>query len=73
MAYYLDKGVWFFGAHVESAIDSAGEAVAAGIKNAKNREVLANGARIRTLEKLLGGNASAATQFRDPAKTGAVK
>ena len=73
MAYYLDKGVWFFGTHVESSVDAAGEAAASGVKNAKNRQALVNSARMRTLDRLLGGKTSARTKFKDPIKSGAVK
>lgn len=73
MAYYLDRGVWYFGSNVESQVETAGENAGAGVKNAKNRAALINGARARTLDKLLGGNTTAATKFKDPVKVGAVK
>lgn len=74
IAYYLDKALWFFGSHVESEVDNAGENAARGVKNAKNRQALVNGARMRALEKLLSdGKRSATTKFKDPAKAGAVK
>lgn len=74
IAYYLDKALWFFGSHVESEVDNAGDSAARGVKNAKNKHALVNGARMRTLEKLLSdGKPSAAMKFKDPAKTGALK
>lgn len=74
MAYFLDRGVWFFGSHVEYEVDSAGENAVAGVKNAKNRQALMNGARARMLDKMLDdGKSTVTTRFKDPAKTGAVK
>ena len=74
MAYFLDRGVWFFGSHVEYEVDAAGENAVTGVKNAKNRQALMNGARARMLDKMLDdGKSTVTTKFKDPAKTGAVK
>lgn len=73
MAYYLDRGVWYFGSHVESQVDMAGDNAGAGVKNQRNKAALVNSARARTLDKLLGVNGSGTARFRDPVKTGAVK
>lgn len=67
MSYYLDRGIWFFGSHVESEVDQAGENASRGAKNKKSREALANGARNRMLDKLLGGNDRGRGQFKDAA------
>lgn len=72
MAYYVDRGLWYFGSRVEHEVDLAGEAAAGNIKNAANRQAIMNGARARTLDRLLGGKATSAAGFRDPAKDGAL-
>ena len=69
MAYYLDRGVWFFGSTVESAVDKAGERAGRNVKSKSNREALVNGARLRQLDKMLGGETpQASKRFRDPGK-----
>lgn len=74
MSYYLDRGIWYFGSHVEYQVDAAGDNAARGVKNDKNRQALINGARLRTLDKLLSdGKPSGTRQFKDPVKSGAVK
>lgn len=73
MAYYVDKGLWYFGSRVESEVDKAGDNAANGVKNAKNKAALTNNARVRMLDKLLGGTPSVAGRFKDPVKSGAVK
>ncbi len=69
MAYYLDRGIWFFGSHVESEVDKAGEQASRNIASRGNREALMNGARLRTLDKLLGDSEKLASKrFKDPVK-----
>lgn len=66
---YFDRGLRIFGVRVQNAVDSAADAAGRGAKNAKNRQVLENGARHRTLAKMLGQDTSkSAVGFRDPAK-----
>lgn len=70
VAYFLDRGIWFFGSHVEIEVDQAGENAGRNVKSKGNRQALINGARQRTLDKLLDGKNSV-TKFKDPAKVGA--
>jgi hypothetical protein len=72
IAYFFDRGIWFFGSHVESEVDKAGEGAARGVKSKGNREALVNGARQRALDKLLDGK-TAKSKFRDPMASGVVK
>lgn len=73
MAYYFDKGLWYFGSFVESKVDSAGDNAANGVKDQRNKSALVNAARARMLDKLLGENGSGTAKFKDPVKVGAVR
>ncbi|ABD58442.1 tail assembly chaperone [Mycobacterium phage PBI1] len=54
---------------MQNRVDDAGHAAGRGAKNNRNREALQNGARKRTLAKLLGEDmVSSSAGFRDPAK-----
>lgn len=70
MAYFVDRGLWYFGSKVESEVDSAGEKAGGNIKDSTNRQAIMNGARARTLDRLLGGSPTSTVGFRDPAKEG---
>lgn len=54
IAYYLDRGIWFFGSYVQREVDIAGQNAVKGVKAKANREALENGARQRALAKLCG-------------------
>lgn len=74
IAYFLDRGTWFLGTYVEDRVDAAGRNAVKGVKNKKNAEALQNGARLRTLDKLLGGgDSSVQRKFKDPVKAGVVQ
>ncbi|AER49779.1 tail assembly chaperone [Mycobacterium phage Nova] len=69
LRYYFDRGLRIFGVTVQNRVDDAGHAAGRGAKNNRNREALQNGARKRTLAKLLGEDmVSSSAGFRDPAK-----
>jgi len=67
IAYYLDRGIWFFGSYVTREVDQAGDNAVKGVKASANRQALMNGARQRTLAKLCGEDITdSKVGFRDP-------
>ena len=69
LRFWFDRGIRVFGVYVTNAVDAAGKAASNGVKNSSNKVALENGARQRTLAKLLGKDlANSTTGYRDPGK-----
>jgi hypothetical protein len=67
IAYFFDRGIWFFGSYVQREVDVAGERATRGVKNRTNAEALGNTARQRALAKMCGEDITKTTTgYRDP-------